>query len=59
MNILAIDPGNIESAYVLMDEHYKPIQFGKTGNEDMLEIIEDTMPDCGYRNGGLVWHGCR
>ena len=45
MNILAIDPGNIESAYVLMDEHYKPIQFGKTGNEAIFEIIEVTMPD--------------
>ena len=45
MNILAIDPGSIESAYVLMDEHYKPIQFGKIGNENMFEIIEETMPD--------------
>jgi len=45
MNILAIDPGNIESAYVLMDEHYKPLQFGKVGNEDMLDIIEDSLVD--------------
>ena len=39
MIVLAIDPGNIESAYVLMDDHYKPLQFGKVGNEDMLDII--------------------
>ena len=45
MNILTIDPGNIESAYVLMDEHYKPLQFGKVGNENMLDIIEDSLVD--------------
>ena len=45
MNILAIDPGNIESAYVLMNDHYEIFQFGKIGNENMFEIIEKTMPD--------------
>ena len=38
--ILAIDPGNIESAYVLMDYDLKPIEFGKVDNIKMLEIIE-------------------
>jgi hypothetical protein len=40
MKILAIDPGNNESAYVLMD-NYKPIEFGKVANYDMLEYISD------------------
>jgi hypothetical protein len=39
MKILAIDPGNIESAYVLMDKDYKPIKFGKVPNSDMLHEI--------------------
>jgi hypothetical protein len=39
MKILAIDPGNTESAYVLMGEDYKPVKFGKIPNVDMLEEI--------------------
>ena len=27
MNILAIDPGNVQSAYVVLDEQLKPIVF--------------------------------
>lgn len=38
--ILAIDPGNIESAYVVLDEKLKPIEFGKVKNEEMLSVIE-------------------
>lgn len=36
--ILAIDPGNIESAYVLMDG-YKPIEFGKVPNDSIRTLI--------------------
>ena len=40
--ILSIDSGNVESAYCLIDkETYKPIEFGKISNEQMLmKIIE-------------------
>ncbi len=34
--ILAIDPGSTESAYVLMDEMYNPIEIGKIDNYEML-----------------------
>lgn len=36
MRILAIDPGNTESAYCLIDtETYKPIEFEKVENNDL------------------------
>ena len=37
--ILSIDPGNIESAYVVLDENLKPVDFAKVDNEDLLESI--------------------
>lgn len=38
--ILAIDPGNIESAYCLIEEEtYIPKFFGKVENEKLLELI--------------------
>jgi hypothetical protein len=37
--ILAIDPGNIESAYVVLDNNLKPIDFAKMDNEDVMECI--------------------
>ena len=36
--LLAIDPGTTESAYCLMDG-YKPVQFGKLPNLEMLSFI--------------------
>ena len=37
--ILAIDPGNMQSAYVMLDEKLKPIDFGIIDNEDLLDNI--------------------
>lgn len=39
MKILAIDPGNIESAYVLMDEKYRPLFFDKVENEQLKDML--------------------
>ena len=43
--VLAIDPGNIESGYVLMDSSYKPLKFGKVYNEQLLELFQTMDPD--------------
>ena len=55
MRVLAIDPGNMESAYVLMDERYDPIEFAKLPNEEMRGVIyrihqEEFLK--GFRSGG-------
>ena len=44
MKVLAIDPGNIESAYVLMDG-YKPLEFGKVPNDQMIRIMYEKSFD--------------
>lgn len=42
MEILAIDPGNIDTAYVLIDsETYKPLRFGKIPNDEFIELLQD------------------
>lgn len=41
--ICAIDPGNIESAYVLMDEGLRPLSFGKQANELMYAAMVDSL----------------
>lgn len=37
--IFSLDPGNEYSAYSLLDEELKPIEFGKVTNYELLEII--------------------
>lgn len=39
--ILAIDPGCTESAYVIMDEQLKPLEFDKVVNYELLKFIEN------------------
>lgn len=40
MEILAIDPGNIESAYVVLDTTTcRPLTFGKVGNLEVLDLL--------------------
>lgn len=40
MRVFAIDPGNIESAYCMIDAAtLRPIQFGKVGNDELLGML--------------------
>ena len=43
--ILAIDPANIESAYVLVNENYEILDKGKVPNEEMLTIVKNGLYD--------------
>jgi hypothetical protein len=40
--ILAIDPGCVESGYVILDREYKPHHHGVIKNEELLGIIENS-----------------
>jgi len=37
--ILSIDPGNIQSGFVILNENLKPVTFGKIDNEDLIDIV--------------------
>lgn len=39
MKILAIDPGNTYSAYVLLDGS-RPVKFDKAENDDVLMVLK-------------------
>lgn len=51
MRVFAIDPGNLESAFCIVDvETLRPLEFGKVANEDLLEIIAE----CYWTDIGVV-----
>lgn len=66
--ILAIDPGNIESAYCLIEEEtYKPIEFGKIDNTLLLiklgelnydKLIIEMIASYGMPVGASVFETC-
>lgn len=39
MRTLAIDPGNTESAYVIIDQDYKPVEFAKIDNQALRRAL--------------------
>lgn len=39
--ILSVDPGNKESAYALLDQDLRPLEFGKVENETLLDVIDN------------------
>jgi hypothetical protein len=41
--IFSVDPGNIESAYSVLDEELRPIEFGKVNNEWLRENMLDVI----------------
>lgn len=41
--ILAIDPGNVLSAYVVLDKELRPIEFGKIDNYELKENLLDII----------------
>lgn len=43
--IFAIDPGNIQSAYVILDDNLKPVMFEKLDNEMLLQMIYRSIGD--------------
>lgn len=43
--ILAIDPGPIHSAYVLIDRDRRPVQFDKIENDDLMVLLSVWRPD--------------
>ena len=41
--ILAIDPGNKQSGYAILDTDYKPVDFGKIDNTTLKSIIRQAV----------------
>lgn len=53
---LGIDPGNIQSAYVIVDESLKPIEFGKVFNEELLDKLYEIKHDMDFIAIEMIGH---
>lgn len=65
--ILAIDPGNVETGYVLMTKEYTPLSFGKVRNEELRgfmydgkydEVVIEMVASYGMPVGATVFETC-
>lgn len=46
-HIIAIDPGTEKSGYAVIEtDTYKPLDFGKVTNEEIIQIIDDYCTQC-------------
>lgn len=55
--LLAIDPGNTQSAYCLLDKDRKPVEHGKVPNEQLMEYVRhyrENHPENAYRLDAVV-----
>lgn len=43
MFVFAIDPGNVQSAYALMDNQYTILSKGKSSNEEVMDCMNQTL----------------
>ena len=43
MNVFAIDPGNEQSAWCIMNDQYELINFGKDSNSLVMKILKDKL----------------
>ena len=51
MPIIAIDPGNVQSGYCVIDQKtLRPLEFGKIDNEELLKKLESAVEQ-GWRWG--------
>jgi hypothetical protein len=46
---IAIDPGPVESAYVMIDSGRKPVEFGKIANAELLALLRELKEPVGFR----------
>jgi len=56
MRYLGIDPGNILTAYTIIDENLKPVEFAKLDNEEFLKILYDIKKDMDYVSIEMIGH---
>jgi hypothetical protein len=40
VSVLAIDPGNVESAFAHISANREPLTFGKVANHDLLDVLQ-------------------
>lgn len=56
--IFAIDPGDVQSAYCIVDTAtYKPLEFGKVGNYELRAILADKLKHAFARAKELTFDG--